>query len=260
MDEARLYGREVTSDVPSTYATDLRTPHAYHRDTHNPSVIDSIGRLLFAAVVRLVVRCQSNSLGVGSRQPRLEQFGVTLGSDLLTMRDAAEAISVRLLEDLDTDVDVLALELVDDLEARRAEVEELLDYLRTSGHDLDELIAMAEFGDKQAADEELLRLASLMDPVRRAKEMGLSQIPDEFSREAQEAVRQYRARIAELERTRPPEMKVARLDEVRAGEDELRTGGDVAVVLSGYYEADVVLTTLERYAGEAVSAYDQHIE
>ncbi len=26
MDEARLYGREVTSDVPSSYPTDLRTP------------------------------------------------------------------------------------------------------------------------------------------------------------------------------------------------------------------------------------------
>jgi len=26
MDEARLYGREVTSDVPPSYPTDLRTP------------------------------------------------------------------------------------------------------------------------------------------------------------------------------------------------------------------------------------------
>jgi hypothetical protein len=51
---------------------------AYHRDTHNPAVIASLGRLLFAAVTRLVVRSQSASLGVGSRGERLEQFGVAL--------------------------------------------------------------------------------------------------------------------------------------------------------------------------------------
>jgi hypothetical protein len=38
---------------------------------------------------------------------------------------------------------------------------------------------------------------------------------------------------------------VARLNEVRAGEEQLLAGGDVDTILSAYYEADVVLSALE---------------
>jgi hypothetical protein len=233
---------------------------AYHRDAHNPAVIASIGCLLFAAVARLVVRCQSNSIGIGSRAARLEQFGVAIDDGLRTMRDAAHEIVARFLDGLDSDGEALAEELAEDLEWRRGEVEQLLDALRESGHDLDELIAIAEFGDKHAADEELLRLAELMNPVRRARELGLSEIPEEFGDEAQEAVRQYRARMTELERTRPAHTRVAQLGEVRAAEEEIRHGGDVTALLSTYYEADVVLVGLERYVGAAVSAYDDYVQ
>jgi hypothetical protein len=233
---------------------------AYHRDAHNPAMIASVGRLLFATVARLVVRCQSNSLGVDSRATRLEQFGVPLDGGMCTMRDAAAAIVTRLVDGLDTDLEALAAELAEDLEARRAEVEELVNYLGTSGHDVDELIASAEFRDKQAGDEELLRLSALMDPRRRANELGLSEIPDEFVQEAHAAPRQYREHMAELERRRPPEARVARLSELPPIEERLRRGGDVAMLLSAYYEADVILGLLERYVGDAVSAYDQYVQ
>jgi hypothetical protein len=62
--------------------------------------------------------------------------------------------------------------------------------------DLDELIASAEFRDKHASDGELPRLADLMDPVRRAKDLGLGEIrvrPEGAGRCASTA------RMAELE-------------------------------------------------------------
>jgi hypothetical protein len=66
--------------------------------------------------------------------------------------------------------------------------------------------------------------------------------------------------MAELERTRPAQTKVVQLEEIRTAEEELRRGGDVAVLLRTYYQADVILVPLERYVGAAVSAYDDYVQ
>ena len=77
-------------------------------------------------------------------------------------------------------------------------------------------------------------------------------ITDDLTGEAQEAVRQYPARMDELERTAPAETKVAELADVRVAQGELENGGDVAAVLRTYYDADVVLRLLEQYVGDAL--------
>jgi hypothetical protein len=176
------------------------------------------------------------------------------------VRGAAAAIVAELLVSFNFATDELAAELTEDLEYRANDVDDLLGYLRESGHDLDDLIAIAEFGDKHAADDELLRLSDVMDPSRRAKDLGLGEITDDLMQEAQEAVKAYRARMNELKRTAPAETTVAQLADVRVAQAAVANGADVAAVLRAYYDADVVLTRLERYVGDAVSAYDDYIQ
>ena len=48
---------------------------AYHEDAHNPYVVDSVARVLFGAVARLVARMQRPGVAVGVvSQPRLDRL------------------------------------------------------------------------------------------------------------------------------------------------------------------------------------------
>ena len=235
--------------------------NAYHRDTHNPAVIDLVGKTLFAAVARVFTRAQSASWGLSNsaeRQAVLARLGVK-DDGSLTYRDAAAQAAETLGAGLDVHVEALGDALAEDLGVRSDEAAELADYLPETANELDVSLARYEVWSKHAADDDLLELAARMEPFTRARREGLRSIPDDYVLEAKDATRAYIERMRELERTSETRVSLSLIDQARETADRLRAGSSVAAVMTDYHATDNDLSLLEEYLADAVAAYDTYI-
>jgi hypothetical protein len=278
----RNFGRRVELTQETTYldefrgdsaivdeldAAILRVGHsyrndAYHRDTHNPSVIDLVGKVMFAAVARVFARAQSPSWGLSEPEPRremLERLGVDEETPMLTYRVAAEQATAALGAELGVGVESLGQALAEDLDWRASEAADLAGYLPESGAELDESLARYEIWSKHAVDEDVLELTQRSDPEHRARSEGLDHVPEGYLTDAHEAAKAFFARMRELERTEKPTVSLALIDQAREVAERLTAERDLAIVMKSYHDIDRKLSVLEDYLGEAVSAYDDEI-
>lgn len=238
---------------------------AYHRDRHNPAVIGIVGRLMFAAVAALFARSQPAGVGWGingeTRLQRLARYEVDLANGFLQLREAAEKVGAVLGRSLTLATTELIDQLADDLEYRLDSLDEGLQYLATSGRDVGEMLAHVELWSVHGADERLLELANAMDPMTRAERAGLTDIPDEFKREAQEAMKLYRRRQEELAAETKIRASLGAVESVRKEPERLRAyGAKRKKALARYHEADRVLSHLEDCAEQAIRSYDEALE
>lgn len=237
---------------------------AYHRDTHNPALIAPLGKAVYGAVAAAFARGHDDGLIVGLSaewMERLDAYGVDRRErKMLTRGDAAKLVAARLREGLDVPVDELAVRLADDLERRGEQVEGWISQLPLDEAGLDAMLAEQEFWDKHGADDELMRLVELRNPISRAVRLGIEPTSDMLD-EAKRAEPDFRARVAELKTVAgPPTVSLAERDKAGRAAEEIRQSRDLGVVLHAYQNADHALCLLEEYVGEALSEYDRHVQ
>jgi len=257
-------GPLVTDDA----AVVLRVGHsyrnaAYHRDRHNPATIGAVGRLFFTAVADLFVRSQHAGHTTGGfpdpQVERLRELGVPMPGNSVTWRDA----SVELARELNAGLEVAHADLVallaDDLNERADAVEELVVEVPGGPDDFDSLMASLEFQDVHGADEELLDLRELRDPVRRSVVRNIP-LTQELRDEGADADRRYQERLAKLGRNWRARASMRTLDEARAIAEQLVQEDDPRRVLTTYQEIDGKLDILEDYSAKAVADIDRYID
>lgn len=206
-------------------------------------------------------RAQSASWGLShteSRKEALQRLGVE-NTSTVTYRVAAEQATAKLGAGLEVTAESLGEALADDLRLRAEEAADFANYLPESGDELDESLARYEVWSKHAADEDVLELAARIDPIQRARNEGLDDVPEEYLAEAQEASKAFVGRMRELERTLSPTVSMGLIDQAREAADQLSKGSDIATVMTNYHELDRRLSVLEEYLSEAVASYDRYI-
>jgi hypothetical protein len=265
------YDEYVFDDTPfigDTDVTVLQIGHAYrndayHRDRHNPDVIGVIGRLMLGAASRLFARAQPGNIGIGVTPhdaARLDAHGLEAEDGFFSLRRGAEALGNRLIQGLDITVAALADQLANDLEYRLDEVEDSFSYLRASGVDWANLLAMHELAYKHGNDETFLELSEQMDPEIRAERAGLNDVPEQFRAEAKAAPRLYFERQAELLAAMRRQVTTDTLADLRAKAGALRHFTRKPKVLSRYHEADRVLVMVEECSSNAIRGLDEMSE
>ena len=236
---------------------------AYHEDAHNPHVVDSITRVLFGAVARLVACTQQPGVAVGSvSRPRLERlsnWGYESGP-MLELRAAADAITETFVSALAVDPCELRETFADDLEARAESLRSDVGFLAEGGMEPGKIIEGVELWSQYGADEELLELQAQFDPFVVAEAAGLKEPSQELVAQTQQALVRYRERMEELEREHKQRVSLELIDAAVATSGRLRRLRESHKILAAYYEIDRSLTELEGYVHEAVLALDRHIQ
>jgi hypothetical protein len=218
---------------------------AYHRDTHNPAVVLPLAKVLFDAVSAAFVRAHSGS---GYYLPSTEGP---------VCDEPPEAIAARLQEGLEVPLEGFSKVLADDLTNRADQLVEWVGYLPIGEDDLERGLADEEFLDKHGADDELMALDDEWNPRMRAVRGQPMPTCEEF----EQAREKIQARVAELRKLAgPPTVTLRHLVSVRHAANVIESADDLPSALSAYQEADRVLLVLEKYIGEAVDAYDRHID
>jgi hypothetical protein len=238
---------------------------AYHRDTHNPAIIRPLATLLFHAVAQAFARGHEEILIVYPSQAwkdELAAFG--LSAEELAVRtrgEAAAAVAAKLTEGLEEPLTEIAERFADDLDARAVRVDDLLDELPLDPASIDEMLAEQEFWDKHGMDDELIRLADIVKPVRRLMALKIepgSKMFDEIVDEATRVEPDYMSRLNELRSAAGPStVSLGFQAHARHTAKAIRQSQELSRVLSDYQGADRDLGVLERYLDEAVMDYDR---
>jgi hypothetical protein len=245
---------------------------AYHRDTHNPAVLATIGKIFFKSVGALFVRSQPAGIGkwlTEGQANRLRLVGVNLDNDglgpnVLNFRDAADGFTGSLSSGMEVAAHELSQELAEDLEFRVQEVEEHISYLSEVPGKIEEHLEWMAFWASHREDAELMRLkdardAFLRDLWNRWNMEGEEVAPELHKKEVQVS-EAYNKRFTELWKTRgTTKGTLNSIADIRKVAKRLPMKRSSASILQAYRQADEELSGIERYIDEAVAAYDEAV-
>jgi len=241
---------------------------AYHRDTHNPAVLATIGKMFFKSVSALFVSAQHPGVGLyitKGQAARLSSVGIDLsesklGHEILEYRDAAIGLISSLKDGMDVAAEDMALELAEDLESRLEDLKESIDYLREAPGDIDEHLEWMEFWTSNCDDEELMRLKDARDKtIHDLRNMSVNQITPAMRDEEARAANAHGNRFWELwqeRETRTNSTILDSLSDIQKVATRLPMRTLLAPILEEYRAADERLSTIEQQISEAVAAYE----
>ena len=245
---------------------------AYHRDTHNPAVLATIGKVFFKSVSKLFVSDQApgHRLSVTREQgDRLRSIGIDLDGgqsrhEVLGFRDVAVSFTATLNKGMDVATRELATELAEDLAFRVHDAKENINTLREAPGDIDEHLEWMEFWTSQhQTDKELLRLKDARDKITHdIGRMSFDQVTSEMREQEAEAANAYNRRFWELWQTREPAVVnaiVKSLDDSEKLTVQLPLRRSSTSILQDYHRADERLSVIEELLSDAVAAYDREI-
>jgi hypothetical protein len=260
------------SPVTEEEAAVLRIGHtyrnaAYHRDTHNAAVIETLAKIMFGAVAAVFARSHLRQLFTGMEdfQERFAEAGITYPREGPTsLGEAAEFAAATLREGMDVPAALLAKRLADDLESRCAAVEAEAGELPLDAAGVDEVIALKEFGAKHGHDDELIELIDRANPYVQASRRGIGPNDPEFAEvidETTQAEPEVERRLVELRASAgPPTRSLHDVETARETAAKIRPSRDVVSVLAAYADADEALADVERYVHEAALEWDAEVQ
>jgi hypothetical protein len=238
----------------------------YHRDTHNPAVLPPLCRLMFKAVRAAYARSHDWGLMIQDASAINDLVGhevINPTGGWITRGDASKAVVAKLTEGLEVDALQLAEQLSEDLTARMDELEEWIGFLPIPRDRLDELLAEYEFGAKFGSDDELVALEAARRALIHSSIHDPRHEPDleNLRQDLRLAESRILDRVAELRNSAgPATTSLADLEKVRMVHEKISASVDSTEILTLYREADVLLTPLETYIGEAAEAWDREIQ
>jgi hypothetical protein len=244
---------------------------AYHRDSHNPDVLATIGKVFFKPVGKLFVNAQLPGHGMQvtrAQEDRLRSVGININDGrsrqgMLYLRDAAAAFIATRNDGLDVAAPELARELAEDLVYRIQDARENIDYLREIPGDINEHLEWMTFWDEHAANSDLMHLKDARDAIiHKIKNMNLDQVTSVMREKEAEAANAYSKRFWELWENRETTTGNTILDsladiEKLAGRLPAKRSG--ATIFQEYHKVDERLSKIERLLSEAVTSYDEYV-
>jgi hypothetical protein len=264
-------GDGVVAIIDRDTAACLRLAHrhrnaAYHRDDHNPGVLQLICLLQLQAVCGLLAATTSRvTVGVREEVPVLLGHGIEASDTeglrhAIDLRDAAERVAASITSELELPFEPVKAAFAEDLLDRgRAAIGVVVEVSEAGlpEYNLYFAIEHDEFWDKHGSDEQLVELRQRSDPWHRA---GPGESPGRLSDEVEAdmtlANDLRNERYIELRQAfRPKARQEAAIAAVKQVEKLL--GDDtLGKAVERYDRLDRELAVFERYLPAAVRALD----
>lgn len=229
----------------------------YHRDSHNPSVIPVLVRLLYAATCRLLpMSTGSLDWTVYSESTQrdlvsLKRYTVIDSDGGFSPHKAAVAVASVLQERITQNPERAIVTLSSDLQTRCEQLTELADRLPA----VERVLPWAEFWELHGYDHLLVRLADRGDSWLRFSELMANK--QAVWTDMNEAEEQLNARVKQLWLSFKPEVSLQEIGRATKVAHALRTVDDIAMALRAYHEVDRRLSRLEGFLWEIETEYDR---
>lgn len=249
-------------------ATVFRVAHRYrngiyHEDRHNPTLVEPLARLYILAVGRTWCRSQIDmgSGGPTSRLKGLRYVRRHADDGYVTLRDAVEAISAEVLDDLEVEPKELAERLATDLVERADAIREAWRELTQTLLHPDahaEMLRAAEFSYVHRADDELLRLQDEADDLMASMVQVKAGRGDRRLDAYESAVEAQRERYQELADAFHPQLRLRTASTLKTAAGRLRELRDADRLLARYETLDRKMGLLEYCLRWIDTEWDQY--
>jgi len=235
---------------------------AFHRDTHNPSVMTILARVAFKAVsdffaeTRAGIELSSSGRYGAADTEWLTKYG--LDRNYIEYEKAAQVITKQLMMEGEPSLDAVREHLASDIHSRLTAIRRLIqeDLPWKTREELDPVLKWFEFRDAEPELEDRLsehyrnvvyKITSGQKVDVKRDELHVLRV--KFRAEYEKRLKDYQQHISFDE--------ISRLE---ARIRELSEAITFSSLLQNYYEIDCVLSTLERYLSLAFQEFDHAVQ
>lgn len=234
---------------------------AFHRDTHNPSVVGTLARIAFRAVSDLFAHTRggiraSAAGGYKTELHWLSRYG--LAKRFIDYEEAARVISERLAVDAEPSLEIVREQLASDIRSRIASIHHLVENELPwkTANELNRVLKLFEFKDADPELEDRLSESYRGIVYKIASRQPVDVTPVELDGMEEKFRADYEARLEAYQQ----QLKYEDLGRLEARAEKLVEAPTLSHLLADYSETDSTLSTLERYLALAFGGWDRAVQ